>query len=690
MKKRIVPKELSWLSFNARVLQEAADPSVPLLERVKFMGIYSNNLDEFFRVRVATLNRLAKLGKRAKKITGHDPKKVLKDVQKVVLDQNRTFDKIYQGILQELAKKSIFIINEKKLNSEQGEFVKSYFHQEVRPKLIPIMIDQVEEFPQLKDEAIYLAVYMSRKSSPQKAKYALIEIPTESLPRFLTLPRKKRVKSIILLDDVIRYGLKDIFSMFDFDSCDAYTINLTRDAELDIDEDFSESYIRKVHKSLKKRKTGNPVRFVYDSEMPDDLLSFLTDKMHISKDDTIIPGSRYHNFKDFMNFPDLGLKRLKYKPVAALSHKDIDSRKSLFDVMREKDFLLHFPYQAFHPVIDLLREASIDPKVISIDICLYRLARQSSVVNALINAVKNGKRVCAVMELQARFDEEANIYWSDRLQEEGARVIHGVLGLKVHSKLCLITRKEKGKVRHYAIVGTGNFNEETAKIYSDHCLFTADRRITNEVARVFEFFEENYKITTFKHLIVSPFHLRKKMTRFIKNEIKNAQEGKEAYIILKLNNLTDTSLIDKLYEASQAGVKINLMVRGMFSLRPGISGMSKNIETRSIVDKYLEHTRILVFCNGGKERMYITSADLMPRNIDRRVEVTCPIYDESIKQELWTFLDLQWQDNVKAKIRHDELIQSAREDGPRDKVRAQLAIYEFLKNETAKGDDVSS
>jgi len=688
MKKRIVPKELSWLSFNARVLEEAADPSVPLLERVKFMGIYSNNLDEFFRVRVATLNRLSKLGKKAKKITGHDPKKVLKDVQKVVLDQNKTFDKIYQHILLELAKKNILIINEKKLSREQGEFVKSYFLQEVRPKLIPIMIDQVEEFPQLKDEAIYLAVYMSNKGSPQKAKYALIEIPTESLPRFLILPRKNRARYIILLDDVIRYGLEDIFSMFDFDNCDAYTINLTRDAELDIDEDFSESYIRKVHKSLKKRKTGNPVRFIYDSDMPDDLLSFLTDQMHISKDDTIIPGSRYHNFKDFMNFPDLGLKRLKYKPVDALLHKDIDSRKSLFDVMREKDFLLHFPYQSFHPVIDLLREASIDPKVISIDICLYRLARQSSVVNALINAVKNGKRVCAVMELQARFDEEANIYWSDRLQEEGARVIHGVLGLKVHSKLCLITRKEKGKVRHYAIVGTGNFNEETAKIYSDHCLFTADRRITNEVARVFEFFVENYKITTFKHLIVSPFHLRKKMVRFIKNEIKNAQEGTGAYIILKLNNLTDTALIEKLYEASQAGVKINLMVRGMFSLRPGISGMSKNIETRSIVDKYLEHTRILVFCNGGNERMYITSADLMPRNIDRRVEVTCPIYDESIKQELRTFLDLQWQDNVKAKIRHKELIQSALEDGPRDRVRAQLAIYEFLKNETPKGDDV--
>ena len=412
--------------------------------------------------------------------------------------------------------------------------------------------------------------------------------------------------------------------------------------------------------------------------------------LELRRDDFNSIGISENNFKDFINFPDLGLKRLKYKPVEALLHKDIDSGKSLFDVMREKDFLLHFPYQSFHPVIDLLREASIDPKVISIDICLYRVARQSSVVNALINAVKNGKRVCAVMELQARYDEKANIYWSDHLQEEGARVIHGVLGLKVHSKLCLIKRKEKVKVRHYAIVGTGNFNEETAKIYSDHCLFTADRRITNVVARVFEFFEENYKITTFKHLIVSPFHLRKKMVRFIKNEIKNAQEGTGAYIILKLNNLTDTALIEKLYEASQAGVKINLMVRGMFSLRPGISGMSKNIETRSIVDKYLEHTRILVFCNGGKERMYITSADLMPRNIDRRVEVTCPIYDESIRQELRTFLDLQWQDNVKAKMRHEVLTQSVREDDLRDKVRAQLAIYEFLKNQTAKNGDARS
>lgn len=686
MKKRVVPKELSWLSFNARVLEEAADPSVPLLERVKFLGIYSSNLDEFFRVRVATLKRLARIGKKAKKVTGLDPKKVLKDVQKVVLEQNRTFDKLYQLILKELAQKNIYIINERKLDKEQREFVKSYFHQEVRPKLIPIMIDQVEEFPQLKNDSIYLAVRLSKRSDTQKIMHALIEIPTDSLPRFLKLPKKNKANYIMLLDDVIRYGLKDIFSIFDFDNFKAYSLKLTRDAELDIDEDFSESYIRKVHKSLKKRKTGSPVSFIYDSRIPDDLLAFLTERMNISKDDTIIPGSRYHNFKDFIGFPDLGLKLLKYKPVGALSHKDIDSKKSLFDIMREKDFLLHFPYQSFHPVIDLLREASIDPKVVSINICLYRLARQSSVVNALINAVKNGKRVCAVMELQARFDEEANIYWSDRLQEEGARVIHGVLGLKVHSKLCLITRKEKGKLRHYAIVGTGNFNEETAKIYSDHCLFTADRRITNEVAKVFEFFEENYKITTFKHLIVSPFHLRKKMVRFIKNEIKNAQEGKEAYIILKLNNLVDTALIEKLYEASQAGVKINLMVRGMFSLRPGIPGMSKNIETRSIVDKYLEHTRILVFCNGGEERIYITSADLMPRNIDRRVEVTCPIYDEAIKQELRTFVEIQWRDNVKAKIRHKDLTQSAREDDLQEKIRAQLDIYEFLENQAGERD----
>lgn len=676
--KKHISKELSWLTFNERVLLEAADPTVPLMERIKFLGIFSSNLDEFFRVRVATLNRLRRLGKKAKKLTGHDPAKVVKQVQKTVLQQHRRFDKIYQQLLKEMATQNIFIIDEKQLSEEQAGFVEAYFDQEVRPKLVPVMVDQVEKFPELKDQTIYLAVHLSKKGTEQKSKYALIEVPTDVLSRFLILPRVRNKKYIILLDDVIRFGLEKIFSFLPFDTFEAYTIKVTRDAELDIDDDLTQSYIKKVSRSLKMRKGGLQVRFIYDSSMPEPLLVFLARKLHLSQDDTVIPGAKYHNFKDFMNFPDMGLKRLNYKPFKSLPHNDLSQKRSLFKILSKKDVMLHFPYQSFHPVIDLLREAAIDPKVSSIKATMYRVAKNSAVVNALINAVNNGKSVFVVMELQARFDEEANIYWANRLQEEGARVIYGVPGLKVHSKLCLINRRVKGGVKRYAIIGTGNLNEDTARVYSDHSLFTTDRRLTNEVAKIFEFYADNYKDTTFRHLIVSPFQMRKKILRFIKNETKNSEEGKEAYIRLKLNNLVDAEIIDWLYRASQAGVKIQLNVRGMFSLVPGVPGMSENIEAIRIVDKYLEHTRIFVFANGGDEKIYISSADLMARNIDRRVEVTCPIYDKDIQEELRTFLDFQWKDNVKSRLHSDGTIHNFLQDSSK-KNRAQEDIYNYLK-----------
>ncbi|MGD8540389.1 MAG: polyphosphate kinase 1 [Candidatus Aminicenantes bacterium] len=677
-----ISKELSWLTFNERVLLEAADPTVPLMERLKFLGIFSSNLDEFFRVRVATLNRLRRLGKKAKKLTGHDPAKVLKQVQKTVIRQHKRFDTIYQQLLKDMCLQNIFIINEKELNEEQTAYIESYFDQEVRPTLVPIMVDQVEKFPKLKDQSIYLAVHLFKKELEEKAKYALIEVPTDVVPRFLILPNIEGKKYIILLDDVIRHQLGKIFSFLPYDMFEAYTIKLTRDAELEIDDDLTESYIKKVSSSLKKRKGGLPVRFIYDSAMPESLLAFLTRKLHLTKDDTIIPGSKYHNFKDFMNFPDMGLKRLKYRPAKYLPHKDLGHKKSLFKVLSKKDILLHFPYQSFHPVIDLLREAAIDPKVTSIKVTLYRLAKNSAVVNTLINAVNNGKSVFVVMELQARFDEEANIFWAHRLQDEGVRVIYGVPGLKVHSKLCLIERREKGGIKRFAIIGTGNLNEDTAKIYSDHTLFTTDRRLTNEVAKVFEFYADNYKTTTFSHLIVSPWQMRKKILKLIKNEIKNVETGKEAYIHWKLNNLVDAEIINCLYSASQAGVKIQLNVRGMFSLVPGIPGMSENIEAIRIVDKYLEHTRIFVFCNGGDEKIYISSADIMPRNLDRRVEVICPIYDKSIQEELGRFLDLQWKDNLKARLHSDGTLHNCQENASK-KNRAQVDIYNYLQKAKA-------
>jgi polyphosphate kinase len=676
--KKHISKELSWLTFNERVLMEAADPTVPLMERLKFLGIYSSNLDEFFRVRVATLNRLKRLGKRAKKLTGHDPAKVVKQVQKTAIGQRKLFDSIYQQLLKELAKKNIYLIDETQLSKEQAGFVEAYFDQEVRPKLIPVMVDQVEKFPELKDQTIYLAIHLSKKGVDEKFKYALIEVPTDVLPRFLVLPRIRNKKYVILLDDVIRFGLGKIFSFLPYDTFDAYTIKVTRDAELDIDDDLTQSYIKKVSRSLKMRKGGLPVRFIYDSTMPEPFLDFFRQKLQFTEDDTIIAGAKYHNNKDFMNFPDMGLKSLNYRPVKPLPHNELSQKKSLFKTLSKKDVLLHFPYQSFHPIIDLLREAAIDPKVNSIKATLYRVANNSAVVNALINAVNNGKSVFVVMELQARFDEEANIYWANRLQEEGARVIYGVPGLKVHSKLCLITRKVKDGVRRYAIIGTGNLNEDTAKVYSDHSLFTTNRRLTNEVAKIFEFYADNYKDTTFRHLIVSPFQMRKKILRFIKNEIQNAEEGKEAYIRLKLNNLVDAEVIDWLYRASQAGVKIQLNVRGMFSLIPGVPGMSENIEAIRIVDKYLEHTRIFVFANGGDEKMYISSADLMPRNIDRRVEVTCPILDKDIQEELRTFMDFQWKDNTKARLHSDGTIHTFLEPSSK-KSRAQVDIYNYLK-----------
>lgn len=680
-------KEISWLSFNERVLQEAADPTVPLLERIKFLGIFSSNLDEFFRVRVATLRRLANLGKKAKKIIRFDPHVVLKEIQKIVINQQDKFEEIYQQILKELAKQKIFIIDEQQLNEEQGYFVKSYFRREVRPKLIPIMLDSKGQFPELKDKSVYLAIILSRSDRSKKNQYALIEVPRKVLPRFLILPGIGDKKFIILLDDVIRYGLEDIFSIFEFDTFEAYTIKLTRDAELDIDDDLSESYIKKIHKSLKQRKEGIPVRFVYDSKIPKKFLTYLTDRLNLTDSDALIPGAKHHNFKDFFDFPNIGPKSLRSSPLISLAHKDLQNSKSLLATIKQKDILLHFPYQSFDYIIDLLREASIDPKVTSLKIMLYRVARYSSVVNALINAVNNGKSVTVAVELQARFDEEANINLADKLVEEGVKVIYGVKGLKVHAKSCLITRKDKGNLNHYAIIATGNFNEETAKIYSDHCLFTSDKKITREVVRIFEFIEQPYKVSSFKHQIVAPFYMRKRISKLIQVEIDNVQKGKEAYIILKLNNLTDFDIIEKLYQASQAGVKIKLIVRGMFSLISGAKDISENIEAISIVDKFLEHSRIFVFCNGGDEKYYISSADCMSRNFDKRVEAACPIYDKEIQHELKTFLDIQWQDNVKSRVLDKDLKNYYNQKRMNKKIRAQNKIYDFLKDQLRQNND---
>ncbi len=677
MNKSFIPKEISWLSFNERVLQEAENKEVPLIERFKFLGIYSNNLDEFFRVRVATLKRLSQFGAKSKDVLGYNPKATLKKIHEIVLAQNSRFEKIYSSLIQELDKHKIHIINEKQLNNEQAEFVRNYFIREVRTRLMPYLIEKDVELPNLTDDAIYLAIILHKKATDRK-RYALLEVPRDVLPRFIILPEIGDDKYIIYLDDIIRFGVKDIFFLFDFDEFTAYTIKLTKDAELELVDDISESYIEKLSRSLHQRKWGSPVRFIYDRKMPDDLLKTLTKKLNFGPDDVVIPADRYHNLKDFMHFPNLGKKKFYYEPIVHVPHKDILPGKSILSAIKKRDILLFFPYHSFDHFIDLLREASIDPYVTSIQITLYRLARNSSVINALLNAARNGKNITTVVELQARFDEEANILWGNKLMEEGVKVIYGVPGLKVHSKLLLITRVKDDVTQRYAAIGTGNFNEDTARIYTDHLLLTSELKITNEVQKAFNFFNVNYKKDNYYHLVLSPFSLRNKINLLIENEIKNAKAGKKAYIHLKLNNITDFEIINNLYEASSAGVNIKLIVRGMNSLVPGTKDSSENIKAIGIVDRFLEHSRFMIFRNGGKEEVFISSADMMTRNIDHRIEVTCPVFDKTLKNELKEIFDIQWNDNIKARKLDASLSNKFVKPGKKE-IRSQVEVYNYLK-----------
>jgi len=681
MKSTYIPRDISWLSFNERVFQEATDKTVPLIERMKFLGIFSSNLDEFFRVRVATLTRLAEVKKGVSDFIGEDPAKLLKQIHKKVLEQQQEVENVYHAIVKELATHKVYIVDEKNLTKEQSAFVLKYFHENVLPTLAPVMIETAPNFPYLNDKSIYFAVKLYKKGEVKKGmKYALIHIPTDVLPRFVVLPRVGENRNIILLDNVIRFCLNEVFAVLEVDKAQAYTIKLTRDAELDIDQDLSKSIVEKIEKSVKDRKKGEPVRLVYDREIPKDLLQFIINKIKIKKSLNLIPGGRYHNFRDFINFPNVGHRELLYNHPEPLPHPELSKARSLFSVIKKKDILLCYPYQSFNHVIDLLREASIDPKVTSIKMTLYRLAKKSSIAYILANAIKNGKSVTVVVELQARFDEEANIFWANQLKEEGAEVIYGISGLKVHSKLLLITREEGNSTVTYGHIGTGNFNEDTAKFYSDCTLLTCDKRITGEIAKVFHFYSNNFKIGNYDHLIVSPFFMRKKFVKYINKEIKNVEAGKEAYITLKLNSLVDNELIKKLYQASNTGVKVNLILRSSCSLIPGIKNMSENIEVISIVDKYLEHSRILVFCNGGDERIYLTSADWMVRNLDFRNEIAVPIYDKKVREKLKKFLDIQFHDNTKARILNAKQDNMYKPTLPGEKkVRAQDAIYAYFK-----------
>jgi polyphosphate kinase len=672
----VVNRETSWLHFNGRVLQEAADERNPLTERLKFLGIFSNNRDEFFRVRVATLTRMLKVD-RLHHSLNLNPRKVLKEINDIVVSQEKDFIRIYQEIVNELRAQNIFIINETQLTDRQGTLIRKYFQEEVRVFLFPMMISNLKDMSSLRDKSIYLAVTL-KKNIAAKADYALIELPTKTLSRFFILPQSGSKKFIILLDDIIRYCLSDIFSVFSYDSFSAHTVKFTRDAELDIDTDVSKSFLEIMTESLKQRKRGNPVRFVYDNSIPEALLKTIIKRLDIRKDDPIRGGGRYHNFKDFMNFPNLGSKTLENAHLVPLRHRDLPPNTSILAVMRKKDIMLHYPYQSFQYIIDLLREVSIDPKVRSIKMTIYRAAKNSSVINALINAARNGKYVTVFMELQARFDEEANILYTERLQEEGVKVIQGIPGFKVHSKLILIRRKENNKDFFYANIGTGNFNEDTANVYADDSLLTSNEKITADVANAFHQMEANYRPMRYKTLVVAPFLMRNHFMHLLNNEIRNAGMGKKAWVIIKLNNLVDETIIKKLYKASQAGVKIKLIIRGICVLIPGQPGLSDNIEAISIVDRFLEHSRIMVFANGGDPQYFITSADWMVRNFDNRIEVACPIYSKEIQHELMDMLKIQLNDNVKARIIGPGEANQYKKTGG-DDVRSQIEIYNYFK-----------
>jgi len=673
----VINREISWLSFNDRVLQEASDPTVPLAERLKFIGIFSSNLEEFFRVRVATLQRMVDADISSNKMVyGGNPKKVLKQIHELVVDQRARFDRVFADVRAALEKENVFIIDERQLLPEHREFVQNYFDESVRPTLVPVILDSVPDFPELKNGVVYLAVRLESKQDGAKPRHALIEVPTDILPRFLVLPGTGEKRFVIMLDDVIRFGLKDVFSIFDIERADAYTIKLTRDAEIELDDDVTMSLMDKISKSLKKRKEGPPVRFVYDRDIPKDLIEFIIKRANLRELDNVIAGGRYHNARDFVSFPNVGGKQLEYEPQPPLHHPALAHTNSVLSVVRKQDVLLHLPYQSFHHVTDLLREAAIDPKVKSISMTLYRVANDSRVVNALINAVRNGKKVTVILELQARFDEEANIRWARKLEDEGARLISGVPGLKVHAKVALIARKEEGKQVDYAVVGTGNFNEVTARVYADHILMTSNQNLTAELRKLFDFLETNYRTHQYHDLVVSPFDMRRVLHKLIRREIKNAHAGKPAYIDVKLNSLVDFELIRVLYEASNAGVKVRLIVRGICSLIPGVPGMSENIEVISIVDRYLEHSRIFFFANAGNERCYLSSGDWMTRNLDFRVEVAVPVKDAAVRAELRYYFNLQLRDSAKARIINEAHDNQYRR-GARNH-RAQVDIHRWL------------
>jgi polyphosphate kinase len=690
MKTQFIQRDISWLSFNARVLQEANDPTVPLSQRIRFLGIFSNNSDEFFRVRVATLKRMIELRNWHKKINIYmeqDPQHILEEIQTIVLQQQNEFNRIWAGILKELKKEKVLLLDEKHLSREQKEFVTRYFEEEVRSNIIPLMIESLPQMPYLRDKSIYLGVVMKKKQSAYRNKFALIEIPTQTQGRFIQLPAASGQQSIILLEDVIRFNLPQIFSYFGYENFESYLFKVTKDAELDIDNDVSTTFVEKIEKGLKNRRKGKPVRFVYDKEMDAALLEYLIRRLSLGKKSNIIPGGRIHNFRHFMDFPPV-LRESGVRRTQSFIHPDLAKSLRVTDVIVKKDVLLHFPYHSFNSLIDLLRESAMDPEVTCIKITAYRLASQSKVIHALINAARNGKEVVVMLELKARFDEENNLEWKKVLEEEGVKVLLGVPNMKIHAKLGIIKKRSGNKTIQYGFVSTGNLHEKTARVYGDHCLLTANRNVMADINRIFKYLE-NWRtgmaeLRNCKTLLVCPLKMRKELQVLIGKEIKQAKLGKPASIILKLNSLSDQALISSLHEAAQAGVNIQLIIRGIYCPIIGPKKQAVPLNAISIVDEFLEHARVMIFHNQGQEKVFISSADWMVRNLDHRVEAAIPILNPDLARELKEIIHIQLRDNVKARMLDAQLTNNYVSSKGKRPIRSQVEIYKYLsrKNQT--------
>ena len=682
---RFINRELSWLDFNARVLQEATHSSVPLLERLRFIGIFSNNLDEFFQVRYATVQRIVQSEKSGKKVFGgKDAKELLKSITSKVIEQQKEIVKILREIEKELEKEQIFFVNEKQVLEEHKSFLKEYFIQKVSPALMTIMISE-KETQDFSDNQAFLTVKLSFSSDKKtNNQFALIELPKE-LDRFIVLPQLGKNQYVMFLDDLIRYHFHLIFNFFEYTQISSHMIKVTRDAELDMEGDVSKSYINKIVESVKERILAEPVRLVYDKDIENDTLDLVKNLLGIDTTDSLIPGGRYHHRRDYMNFPELKSNELHYKRVDAITIPGLSLEKSIFKSIDKKDFLLYTPYHSFSYLIKFLREAALDPEVTTIKITIYRLSKLSNVASALINAAKNGKKVLVQIELQARFDETNNITYAEQMQAAGVELIFGIPGLKVHSKIGVIEKVVAGKKKRYGFISTGNFNEDTAKIYTDYTLLTSDQKILKEVNKVFNFLQVHYKLKKYKHLIVSPHYTHNAIVRMIKQEIDNHKAGLPSGIKLKLNAITNFEMIQKLYEASCAGVSIQMIVRGICCLIPGVKGMSENIEVISIVDKYLEHPRVYIFANGGKQKVYISSADFMTRNIENRVEVAVPIYDTGLQDEITDVFEIAWKDNVKAR-KINGTVQNEFIKNDLEIVRSQWKIHDYYSAKASYED----